>query len=59
MNKIIFTLLLGMIANLAFPQTYHKLIRTNTFSISDIIPGVYFYPVKSNQFNHYGKLTIY
>jgi Secretion system C-terminal sorting domain len=32
---------------------------SNTFSISDLIPGVYFYQVKSNQFTHYGKLTIY
>jgi len=31
MKKIIFTLFLGMMANFAFPQSYHKLIRENTY----------------------------
>jgi len=38
----------------------HKLIPgSNSFSISEFIPGVYFYQVKSNQVIHNGKLTIY
>lgn len=38
----------------------HKLAPgSNSFSISDIIPGIYFYQVKSNQEIHNGKLTKY
>jgi len=31
MNKIILTLAMGMLTSFAFPQSYHKLIRPNTF----------------------------
>jgi nicotinamide riboside transporter PnuC len=31
MKKFIFTLVIGILTTLAFPQSYHKLIRTNTY----------------------------
>ena len=32
---------------------------SNTFSVSDIIPGVYFYQVQSNKLSYNGNITIY
>jgi len=49
--------LLNLQGILVFHRSLHS--GTNTFSISGIIPGVYFYQIASNQGSRNGKLTIY